>query len=126
MNNFRLSTNNTLNNLQPVKDKVSYTNITESLKEKFLALPSLFIVSNDGQIINIKTGEIIRDTYVVEVIREIDGTISIFPTILDCAEALGVSPKWRATIYTRLASGKPLAEKGISKIRKIRVFNKIS
>ena len=116
MNNYRLSTN---------KNKTIITShywkdiaTPKILIEKYLNLPSIFILNSNGQVFNNKTGELVRDTYVIEVINK-DNSIKIYHTIVDCANSLGIT---RTTIYNKISSGEPLMEKGILKIKKIRVF----
>jgi hypothetical protein len=104
MNNFRLSTYNITKN-EITSTKFIFTPFCENDKLKkekiFLTMPELFILNNEKQIINIKTGKLIRDTYVIEVITQIDNTISraIYPTILDCAKKLNIT---RTIIYNIL------------------------
>lgn len=78
MNNYRLSTYSHLNLTSSPQGKnepfstddkntfLSPVNVN-LFKDQVLALPPLFLKNNDGQVINIKTGEIIRDrdTFVV-------------------------------------------------------------
>ena len=126
MKNYRLSTNKDLKNnsyeskenLTNMDDKTVFSS-TNIFKDKFLALPPLFVKNNEGQIINIKTGEVIKDTFVVEILRT-NSTVCIYPTISDCASSCDIS---RTIIYDKLVSGKSLPEKGIRKIRKIRVYD---
>lgn len=125
MNNFRLSThNNNLNKLLPIINEKNADNkvtILSNLKNKYLIQSPLYVKNNEGQIINNETKEIIRDTYVIEVIKT-DKTISIYPTVTNCALAFGIT---RQTIYDKIISGKSLNNKAISKINKVRVFLKI-
>ena len=134
MNNFRLSTHNnkldlvipsytdidieteviTFSGPDPDQDEV----VSHQQKVKYLNLPALYIKNNEGQIINSLTKEIIRDNYVIEVIK-LDNTLFIYPSIKDCALAYGIS---RSTIYLKLNNGEPFIDKEIKKFNKIRVF----
>jgi hypothetical protein len=121
MNNLRLSTYNNLDlPLQEVKDAdlINFSQGYLQQKEKYLNKPAIYIKNNEGQIINSITKEVIRDTYVIEVIK-LDNSLSTYPSIKDCALAYEIS---RSTIYLRLNSGEPLIDKGIRKFNKIRVF----
>jgi hypothetical protein len=122
MNNLRLSTFNK-SDLSLQEGKGANLIIISSQdylqqKEKYLNLPAVYIKNNEGQIINSITKEIVRDTYVIEVIK-LDNSLSIYPSIKDCALAYEIS---RSTIYLKLKSGEPLIDKGIRKFNKIRVF----
>lgn len=121
MNNYRLSTNtNKKNNL--IKKNINEKNFFPTIFEKYLSLDPLFGLNDIGQIINYKTGKIIRDIYVVEVIKK-DNSIHIYPTILNSAIELGIS---RNTVTLLISNGKSLLNKDIRKINKIRVYNKLS
>ena len=85
-------------------DKKTVFSPTNLFKDKILALPPLFVKNNEGQIINIKTGELIRDTFVVEVLKT-NSMVCIYPTISDCASSCDIS---RTIIYERLVNGKSL------------------
>jgi len=87
--------------------------------EQYLNLPSVYIKTNEGRIISIETGDLVRDTFVVEVIKT-DGTISLFSTVTECALFFNIS---RSIIYSKLANGSPMESLNISKFNKIRVFN---
>lgn len=87
-------------------------------KENYLNLSAIYGENKEGVIINLQTGEIIRDTFVVQV-KKIDNTISIFPNILAVSNAFNVS---RPAIYDSMTNGKSLQEKGILNIKKIRVY----
>jgi hypothetical protein len=89
-------------------------------KEKLLKQPPIFVYNNEGEKFNIKTGNIIKDVYVIEV-ENTDNMFTIYPTLLDCAKALGVS---RSIISNRIKTGNPLTGTNILKIRKIPVFRK--
>ena len=83
MNNYRLSTNT------DVKKNFNKTCTTDKklfyyIIEKFLSLPPLFILNDSGQIINSKTSDIVRDVFVIELIKT-DNTVEIYPTITDTA-----------------------------------------
>ena len=98
MNNFRLSTHNDKLNMAKTEDKgsaagpivssaptLAYATLLkgqeEQQKVKYLNQPALYIENNEGQIINSFTKEIIRDTYVIEVIK-LDNSVSIYPSRL--------------------------------------------
>jgi len=120
MNNYRLSTNT------DVKKNLNITYTTDkklfySIIEKFLSLPPLFILNDSGQIINYKTGDIVRDVFVIELIKT-DNTVEIYPTITDTAISYKVS---RNTISSLISNGRSLIDKEISKINKIRVYKKL-
>ena len=87
--------------------------------EQYLNLPPVYIKTNEGRIINIETGDLVRDTFVVEVIKT-DGTILLFSTVTECALFFNIS---RSVIYAKLANGSPMESLNISKFNKIRVFN---
>lgn len=87
--------------------------------ERYLNLPPVYIKTNEGRIINIETGDLVRDTFVVEVIKA-DGTILLFSTVTACALFFNIS---RSVIYTKLANGDSIESLNISKFNKIRVFN---
>jgi DNA invertase Pin-like site-specific DNA recombinase len=87
--------------------------------EQYLNLPPVYIKTNEGRIINIETGDLVRDTFVVEVIKT-DGTISLFSTVTECALFFNIS---RSVIYAKLTNGSPMESLNISKFNKIRVFN---
>lgn len=116
MNNFRLSTSK-------VREAPSHNDkedlVLSNQKERYLNLPPLYISNNKKQIISIQTGNIIRDTYVIEV-ENTQNTKTIYPTISHCAKAIGVS---NSIVSNRIETGKPLLEKGIIRLGKIRVFN---
>ena len=112
MNNFRLSTSKVISF---VKEDLVFSN----QKERYLNLPPLYISNNKKQIISIQTGNIIRDTYVIEV-ENTQNTKTIYPTISHCAKAIGVS---NSIVSNRIETGKPLLEKGLTRLGKIRVFN---
>ena len=123
MNDFRLSTNTNTISI-----------IDEKTKDKFLYLSPYFSLNSEGQIINIQTGKVVRDTYVVEVVILSNSTdqvvvsadninrTTIYSTISDCSKSLGVS---RSIITQRLNRGISLFGTTKVTIRKIRVFNKI-
>lgn len=92
------------------------------LDNKILNLPSLFEKNKEGEIINIKTKTIVRDTYIVKV-ENFDNSCKLYSTILDCAKDLSIN----RNKITKLISGadKSFKENFIFKIKKIRVFNKI-
>src|ERR1700723_3144314 len=120
MNNYRLSTNT------DVKKNLNITYTTDkklfySIIKKFLSLPPLFILNDSGQIINYKTGDIVRDVFVIELIKT-DNTVEIYPTITDTAISYKVS---RNTISSLISNGRSLIDKEISKINKIRVYKKL-
>lgn len=113
MNNNRLSTNLNISNILE-GDSLELQN----LKETYLNLTPIYGENKEGVIVNLQTGEIIRDTFVVQV-EKLDNTVSIFPNIVNVANAFNVS---RPSIYESLANGKSLREKGILNIKKIRVY----
>ena len=84
-------------------------------------LPSIYIKNNEGFIINTESGKLVRDTFVVEVLKK-DGTLLLFSTVTDCAATLNIS---RSVIYDKLVNGNPIESLNILKFRKIRVFNYI-
>lgn len=88
-------------------------------QERYLNLPPVYVKTNDGRIINIETGDLVRDTFVVEVIK-IDGTISLFSTVTECALFFNIS---RSIIYNKLANGGSIESLNITKFKKIRVFD---
>lgn len=126
VNNYRLSTNKDLKR-ESYESKENLTNMDDKtvfspknlFKDKILALPPLFVKNNEGQIINIKTGKVIRDTFVVEVLKT-NSLVCIYPTISDCASSCDIS---RTIIYDKLIRGKSVVEKGIINIRQIRVYD---
>lgn len=125
MNNLRLSTFNK-SDLPLLEGKGANLIIISSQdylqqKENYLNLPAVYIKNNEGQIINSITKEIVRDTYVIEVIK-LDNSLSIYPSIKDCALAYEISSGRATTIDLKLNSGEPLIDKGIRKFNKIRVF----
>jgi len=120
MNNYRLSTNT------DVKKNFNKTCTTDKklfyyIIEKFLSLPPLFILNDSGQIINSKTSDIVRDVFVIELIKT-DNTVEIYPTITDTSISFKVSIN---TISSLISNGTFLTDKGISKINKIRVYKKL-
>lgn len=129
MNNFRLSTFKNLAGLPetgvetidlPAKTtSLSQLKISGAVAERYLNLPPVYVKTTDGRIINIETGDLIRDTFVIEVIK-MNGTISLFSTVTDCALFFNIS---RSVIYTKLANGSSMESLSISKFNKIRVFN---
>ena len=140
MNNFRLSTNKEKLSLYKLEAPVlrqteiskeelkinsknfnsrnSYLSNLE--KEVLLNEPSLIISNDEGEKLNIQTGKLVRENYVVEV-EKTDRTYSIYSSIIDCAKALGVS---RSTISKIIKTGDSLESKKIVKISKIPVFRK--
>lgn len=115
MNNYRLSTNTHLiKNLINKGIIIADYNLLANWKSLsiYLSLPP----HPDSQLI--------AGTYVYEVIT-FDKNKSIYPTLLDCANALSVS---RSTIYRKLKdknqNSKFWINKGIKSINKIRVFLK--
>ena len=107
MNNYRLYTfdNNKYN-------KQDNTSISIEMRENYFNLPPIVVKDQEGVIINAETHKIIRDTYVIEVTKS-DGTVLIYPSILECSLDLKVS---RSVIYDRIAKEKPLISNGIIKI----------
>jgi hypothetical protein len=106
MNNYRLSTNtntNKKNNL--IKKNINEKNFFPTIFEKYLSLDPLFGLNDIGQIINYKTGKIIRDIYVV--IKK-DNGIRIYPTILNSTIELSIS---RNTVTLLISNGKSLLNK---------------
>jgi hypothetical protein len=97
----------------------SQLKIGAAAAERYLNLPSVYVKTNEGRIINIETGDLVRDTFVVEVIKT-DGTISLFSTITECALFFNIS---RSIIYTKLANGGSMESLNITKFNKIRVFD---
>lgn len=84
-------------------------------------MPPLFCVNDEGQIIKNKTGVVIRDVFVIEVIKK-DNSVDIYPTLSECAIALGIS---RTIINSLISNGHSLPNKNISKIKKVRVYKKL-
>lgn len=113
MNSFRLSTSKISTSSIDKEDLVFWTQ-----KEKYLNLPPLYISNNNKQIISIQSGNIVRDTYVIEV-ENTKNTKTVYPTISQCAKAIGVS---NSIVSNRIDTGNHLLQKAIIKIRKIRVF----
>lgn len=113
MNNYRLTTS-----LNEHKSDSSY----KDLFGNYLILPPIYLSNKHGQIINIKTSEVVRDNYVLEVIK-MDQSVVYFSTIYEAAISLNIS---RPTIYESLENGKDLSKKGLIKLRKVRVYQKIT
>lgn len=113
MNDNRLSTN--INNSDTLKCD---SQKLQNLKENYLNLPPIHGENKEGVIVNLQTGEVVRDTFVIQV-EKTDNTTSIFPNIVALANAFNVS---RPAIYESINNGKSLKEKGILNIKKIRVY----
>jgi LAGLIDADG endonuclease len=122
MNNYRLSTN--IEHKKNVKDVDINNNkllLAPDYIKNILSLPPLFCVNDEGQIIKNKTGVVIRDVFVIEVIKK-DNSVDIYPTLSECAIALGIS---RTIINSLISNGHSLPNKNISKIKKVRVYKKL-
>lgn len=140
MNNFRLSTNKIKNleliepNLnikteEPGAEKEYNSNITDFEREELLRQPAIHISNSEGERINVNTGKVIREVFVIEVEKTIsspNGSLekeyTIYNSILDCSNSLGVS---RPIIYTKIKNGTGLAGTNIDRIRKVPVFRKV-
>lgn len=124
MNNYRLSNN--IENKKTLMNKCSDNNkllINNPIFIKsILSLTPLFGLNDEGQIINLKTGIIIRDVFVIKVIKQ-DKSIEIYSTISECAALLGIS---RNTISSIISSGQSLTKKNILKIKKVRIYKKLT
>jgi hypothetical protein len=142
MNNYRLSNNKNNPLISTIASSSSYGEKKEELKEvyfssyeefkywnlnrlelenKFINLPSLYVKNNNGQIININTNSIVRDIYIIEVVKSNNNRI-FFPTISDCSKELSIN---KDKIYRLISNGKSLDDLSILKINKIRVFNRL-
>ena len=71
MNNYRLSTY--------LNKQKSYSS-NNDLIDSYLSLPPIFLKNNQGQIINTNTNELVRDNYVLEVIK-LNQSLLYFSTI---------------------------------------------
>ena len=124
MNNYRLSNN--IENKKTLMNKCSNNNKllinNPNFIKSILSLTPLFGLNDEGQIINLKTGIIIRDVFVIKVIKQ-DKSIEIYSTISECAALLGIS---RNTISSIISSGQSLSKKNIFKIKKVRIYKKLT
>lgn len=102
----------------PITSNFITTPATTIDKEILINQPPIFVDNNEGERININTGKKIKDVYVIEV-ENTEKVFTIYPTILDCAKALGFS---RFVVSTTIKTGNILVGTNIVKIRKIPVF----
>lgn len=105
----------------PIELRPACKSQLKTYAERYLDLPSVYKKTDEGRIINIETGDLVRDTFVVEVIKT-DGTISLFSTVSECALFFNIS---RSIIYIKLANGGSMESLNIFKFNKIRVFDNI-
>lgn len=109
MNNFRLSTS-MAKNLPIVSDLEI---------KSLLTLPPLVQIDDEGRVREVKTGKVIREIYIVEVVHT-DGKIEFFHSVVESAKSLNVP---RTRVSNRLDDGKPLSSAGNDcKLRRIRVY----
>lgn len=78
MNNFRLSTS--MKNLPIVSDLEI---------KSLLTLPPLVQIDDEGRVREVKTGKVIREIYIVEVVHT-DGKIEFFHSVVESAKSLNV------------------------------------
>lgn len=75
-----------------------------NLENLYLNLPPIFIENNDGEIINVETKKVIREIYIIKVIK-LDNSVNFYTSITDCAKELGIN---RFKVKRLITTGDPL------------------